>query len=417
MKCGFYEMDITPSIGSGISAGFWPTKTVSIKDHLYAHAFAASSNGKTIVIVSLDIAVVEKEDADRIRSGISEAVGISKEAVSVCAIHVHIGPIAMDLYQCYKDHAYCSFMAGRAIDAGIMAVQKMKEARIGAGACNVEDVAFNRRYRLKNGQVVMNPGLQNPEIDCAVDVADPQLQVLRVDHIDGRPMGIIANYALHCDTVRGEKAATSADYPGVIRSGLRKTYGEEIGFVFLPGTSGNVNHLDVSKPKEEQKDHFSIGKILCDEIISLCSNIETVETEQLSYVSRDFVGRTKHPTQRDCEKISDENIRREMMRVADLPETDESIEVWAARLGDYVINMVPGEPFAYFGMEIKRRSPFKYTFTCELSNTCIGYIYTKEGELQGGYEATPSTYVRMNSDVGYQIVDTSVECIEQLNVE
>lgn len=417
MKCGFYETDITPPIGSGISAGFWPAKTISIKDHLYAHAFAASADDKTVVIVSLDIAVVEKEDADRIRSGISAAVGIPAEAVSVCAIHVHTGPIAMDLYQCYKDHEYCAFMASRAIDAGIMAVQKMTEARIGAASCNVEGIAFNRRYRLKNGQVVMNPGLQNPEIDCAVDIADPQLLVLRVDHIDGRPMGIIANYALHCDTVRGEKDASSADYPGVIRAGLRSVYGEEIGFVFLPGTSGNVNHLDVTKPKEAQKDHFSIGRILCDAILSLCEEIETGEAEQLSYVSRNFVGRTKHPTQSECEKISNENIRREMMRVADLPETDENIEIWAARLGNYVINMVPGEPFAYFGMEIKRRSPFPYTFTCELSNTCIGYIYTKEGERQGGYEATPSTYVRMNGEVGYQIVDTSAACLEQLNAE
>ena len=184
--------------------------------------------------------------------------------------------------------------------------------------------------------------------------------------------------------------------------------------MFLPGTSGNVNHLDVTKPGEEQNDHLSIGRILSDAILGLMGEIQTEDIDCVSCVSTEFTGHTKRPSMEDCEKISNENIRREMMRVAGLPEEDESIEVWAARLGDHVITMVPGEPFAYFGLEMKRRSPFANTFTCELSNTCIGYIYTKEGEKQGGYEATPSTYVRMDGDTGYKIVETAVACMNKL---
>ena len=401
MKCGFYETDITPPIGSGISAGFWPTKTRSIRDTLYAHAFAAQANDRTIIILSLDIAVIEKEEADQIRKGISEATGVPVASISVCAIHVHTGPIVTDLYQCFKDKAYCPF-------------QRMADARIGAASCDVEGIAFNRRFRMKNGKVVMNPGLMNPEIDCSVDIVDPKLLVLKVDHADGTPMGILANYALHADTVRGPKDASSADFPGTIRANLRKEFGEGFGFLFLPGTSGNVNNRDVTNSAEEQNDHQSIGKILSEAIKGLLQNIETQDTDVVRCVSSECVGHMRRPTLEECEQVDNENIKREMMRVVGLPEEDVAIEVWAARLGDSVIAMMPGEPFAYFGLEVKRRSPFANTFTCELSNASIGYIYTKEGEKQGGYEALPSTYVRMDSDTGYKIVDEAVENIGRL---
>jgi len=90
------------------------------------------------------------------------------------------------------------------------------------------------------------------------------------------------------------------------------------------------------------------------------------------------------------------------------------LEVWTAKIGDVLFQMLPGEVFAYFGLETKKRSNHKYTIACELSNQNVGYIYTKEAEQQGGYEATPSTYIIMNSDAGYQIVDAAIENLGKL---
>ena len=83
-------------------------------------------------------------------------------------------------------------------------------------------------------------------------------------------------------------------------------------------------------------------------------------------------------------------------------------------IGETVINMLPGELFARFGLDVKAQGGCKYTMNGELSNVSIGYIYTKEAEKQGGYEATPSTYVRMNSDTGYTIVEGAVANMKKL---
>ena len=70
--------------------------------------------------------------------------------------------------------------------------------------------------------------------------------------------------------------------------------------------------------------------------------------------------------------------------------------------------------FAQFGLDIKQRSGFPYTMNGELSNQSLGYIYTREAQAQGGYESTPSTYVRMNSDTGYTIVEGAVSNMKKL---
>jgi len=74
-----------------------------------------------------------------------------------------------------------------------------------------------------------------------------------VDKADGTPMGIIANYALHTDTVNEKGYGYSADYPGQLRKKIRKEFGEDMAFLFLQGTSGNVNHHNVWVGRDQQK--------------------------------------------------------------------------------------------------------------------------------------------------------------------
>ena len=49
----------------------------------------------------------------------------------------------------------------------------------------------------------------------------------------------------------------------------------------------------------------------------------------------------------------------------------------------------PGELFVEWGLEMKKWSPFPYTFIAELANDSVGYIPTYEAFRRGGYETTP----------------------------
>ncbi len=63
-----------------------------------------------------------------------------------------------------------------------------------------------------------------------------------------------------------------------------------------------------------------------------------------------------------------------------------TIMLQAIRIGELAIATSPFETFAETGLEIKRRSPFKPTFTIELANGCYGYLPTPEQHRLGGYE-------------------------------
>ena len=153
LKCGFYEMDITPNLGENIPGGFRARPAQTIHDKLYAKAFAVQGNGDPIVIVVLDALMLDKQYADSIRQGIADAIGTTSANVSVGAVHIHSGGPVVSLYDSVRDDAYCEFMVKRAITAGIMAYRHMEDARIGVASKNVEGIAFNRRFLMKNGKV------------------------------------------------------------------------------------------------------------------------------------------------------------------------------------------------------------------------------------------------------------------------
>ena len=414
LKCGFYEMDITNFMGNDVPGGFKRSVQNTILDPLYAHAFVLQGDKEPIAIISLDAIVVEKCDSDAIRVGISKATEIPFANISVAAVHIHSGGPVADLYDNHKDKEYCAFMVRRAIDAGIMAYQNMEDAKIGFASKTVEGLAFSRRFIMKDGFARMNPGFLNPDIVEQADVADQEFVVVRVDRADGTPMGILTNFGLHLCTV-GKSSVCSADYPGQICMRLREHYGNKLGYLSLTGCCGNVNHYDYTKPyKGAAWNYKAIGDILAKEAIAMIDGIQTEDIAKVSCISKEVVCRTRRPAKEDCLKAQTNDIMTEMMRAMRLPDEEISVEVWTAFIGDNAIHMLPGEMFARFGLDLKAKSKTKHTIVAELCNADIGYIYTKEAEVQGGYEASPSTYVRMNSDTGYQIVDAAVENMERL---
>ena len=415
LRCGFYEADITPGIGSDRPGSFRCRPITEICEKLYAHAFAMQADGEPLIMISMDAIMLEQCDVDRIREGISLHTGIPADNICVFAIHLHTaGPVADSYGEIKREEPYCSYMVAHAVDAGIMAWQNMAEARIGFARCEVEGLAFNRRYLMKDGTVKMNPGELNPDIVRGVDVTDPQLSVLRVDHADGTPMGMLVNFSLHPDTVKLGSGAVSADYPGEIKRCLRAGYGAELGYVYMTGACGNVNHVDVTKPREERLSHVEIGQILAKKVIGLADQIETKTVDTVRFARTKTTCCTRRPTQEECARVKEEHIRQEMIKASVLPQEQRELEVWSVQLGETVIHVLPGEVFTGFGLDIKAGSRFEQTIVCELGHCNIGYIYTREAAQQGGYEATPTTYIIMNEDTGYRLVEAALENEQKL---
>ena len=75
---------------------------------------------------------------------------------------------------------------------------------------------------------------------------------------------------------------------------------------------------------------------------------------------------------------------------------------------------VPAEYFTALGQEIKRRSPYRYTYVAELANDWIGYLPDKKAFDLGGYQTWTGLHSFADRDTGERMVDVAVAMLEEL---
>ena len=83
----------------------------------------------------------------------------------------------------------------------------------------------------------------------------------------------------------------------------------------------------------------------------------------------------------------------------------------ALRIGDLGICAVPCEVFVEIGLELRKKSPLKQTFTIELANGYNGYLPTPDQHKLGGYETWRARSSYLEPDASPKIVRTLGELL------
>lgn len=432
LKCGMAEVLITPPLGSSIPGRFEDRRSSGVKDHLFARAWVVESDGAAAAVVSLDCCDLTRELVSGIRERIREETGIPAQRIMVSATHTHTGPPIGGTTFYGRNEEYETWLAEQAAAAAIRAYRQRGEARIGFGSGREADIAFNRRFFMKDGSVQTNPGIGNPGIVRPAGPIDPEVLVIRIDDAQGKPIGVVVNYACHTDTVGGTEY--SADYPGELSRRLKQELGEDAVVIFLMGTSGNINHADAMNGQDSDYDpsnayYRRMGRILAWEVLRVREKIKTSAGIKLDARQSFLFTRYREPSEEDVRNarrvLADSssslmkvNFAKELLAAAQMDASSPvETELQAIVLGDLAIVGVPGELFVEFGLELKAKSPYPFTLVNELCNGSTGgYICTREAYLQGGYEPIITSSSRHDEDTGELIVQHSLQMLQEIGI-
>jgi hypothetical protein len=101
------------------------------------------------------------------------------------------------------------------------------------------------------------------------------------------------------------------------------------------------------------------------------------------------------------------------------PNQGEERKMWlqVMRIGDVYLAAVPAEFFTVLGLEIKRRSPYRYTFVCGLSNDYVGYTPSREGFKNGGYQTWTGLHSFSEIGTGEMMVEECLQMLEEIGGE
>lgn len=451
MKAGFAERDITPEAGMERPGGYGKAyHQGEVHDPCKVRAAMFDDGESQVALVGLDTLVVPTPWVAMVREEIHAACGLRPDAVLISASHSHsAGPLGMilpgdfdhasafvqhlayDLSSC-ADQRYLDHTRRLVVAAVKEAYDGRVDARCGVGSGHEDKVAFNRRFRMKNGLTYTHPGKNNPDIVEPAGPVDPEVGVIGVWDAGGRFLGCIVNYACHGTTGPG---ATSADWICYLEQTIRGAMGPDAMVVFLNGACGDVTQVDnlspyVGRDFGERSARLVGGRVGAEalKVLFIMAPGELVPvsaaTKVLSIPRRrpnpERLRRAMEIAQTDPSQAepTEWTFAKETVLLDALlaREPVAKVEVQAVQVGPAVFLTNPAEFFCQYGLDLKARSPFPFTFPVELANGCVGYVPTEEAmnEHGGGYETRLTAYSNLEVGAGAKIVEALLELAREM---
>lgn len=450
-RVGAFAQDVTPEkFPISMNGGMQDRMAKKAHDPLHARCLVLDDGATKIAIVVVDSCAIPREIFDDAKQQAQKLTGIRTDHMLMSATHSHSVPTATAVFQSEPDAEYAKFLAGRVAKGIKHAADNLTPAKIGWGVGRDESQVFNRRWRLKEGRpgrnpfglvdrALMNPGYKNPDVSEQAGPVDPDISLLSAQSPEGRPLAVLANYSLHYVGGTGPDEL-SADYFAVFAERLEQLLRAErkadeklppfLG-IMSNGTSGDVNNVNYAAdapPKSEPYEKMRlVANSVAQESIAAYVKIPHDEWAQLKMAEREIELGVRKPTAADIAKAKEllaktiepvlktmpEVYARETLKMAEYPATVK-IKLQAIRIGNLGIVAIPCEVFAEIGLELKRRSPLKPTFTIELANGYNGYLPTPAQHALGGYETwrARSSYLELHASD--KIRDTLLQLLAEV---
>ena len=453
LSAGFAVVDITPPLGMRRANSYYELFAEEVHDPLHVRAafFADGTgddgtDGRALLLVC-DLTSLSRTIADRVRAEVGRTLDVPDSAIVVAATHthgavLHDGPFR-DLFhqRAVEAHGYDpaepldfdDFIVARCLKAAREAAANAAPVTLSATETTVLDTTFNRRFHMRDGTVRFNPGYRNPDILRPAGPVDEVLTAIWTTPADGEtPAGALTSWPMHTAVFTGDRLG--ADFPGVMHSELRDEFGENFGFLHGQGTSGNTNHIDVSREGlgMDSADYSRVvGERLAAALIDAVPDAEPVPAAEIAAAKRTVRLPIRDFSEADLKRAEERTSRlgtsavppflelvdaysvQLRQRLRDRYGDADPAEVRVVRLGgNAAVVALPYEVFVELGLDIKARSPFAHTLIVTLDGSVDAYVPDRRAYPQGAYEVVNSPF---EPGAGEALADAAVDLLNGLH--
>ena len=437
MKCGFFELDITPALGSIIPGDFGARYAEEILDPLYTRAFVVKNENMGLAVASVDACGITLDITDRIRDRVSQMIPLRPEHIMVVATHAHgAGPTLNWGEEIVTDEHYLRTLVEKTADAIVSAWKKAEESEMLIGKEMLYDISFIRVYQLKDGSLKTNPPRDNPSaiIEKPCSEIDPEVLVLAVKQND-EFVGAVINFATHPATIATKQI--TGDYISILSDEMKKIYGPKFVSVFINGACGNINHInpfDKSTYEDNYKAYRNVGKKIAEKASLAMQNASLIKDDTLSagysFVNVKFRKPSKEmllAAKKLFDDLGDNLVEsvpgpdsyidtffalQTFLLQAD-KRTERKIDLQLFRIADCYIFGNPCQIFVEFGRKIKEACD-GYCFVSAFANDYCGYVPTPECMREGVYEARLAPTSALEPAAGDKVADKLIEMYNEL---
>jgi len=442
LQTGFARVNITPMMGIQLSGYFFERPTDGVLDDIEINALALACGENKAVILTVDNEGIARDITTDFRQCISEETGLKMESIYIHATHSHTAPILKKDSEVEIEKEYYNFVRRKIVDVTRFALEDLKPTKMGWGIGKAPNISFVRRYRMKDGSVQTNPGIDNPDIAEPLGKVDDNVYVLRFDR-KGADSLVLVNFANHPDSVGGSKV--SADWPGFTRKIIEKTI-DGTKCIVLNGAQGDINHVNVHPTGGYMNDlridfdgprgykHCEyLARVVVGGVLQAYDKVRYVDVDTLKYKQRTIQVASNMPQPEElpeAHRIDDlhnagrddelgysgmmlTTVVAEAWRMVSLEHGPVSYEMdlSAIAIGDIAFVGIPGEPFAGIGYGLREADGWDLVLATCITNGKHGYFPMKDAYDEGGYESRSSFF---KAGVAEHIIDEGKALLEEL---
>jgi hypothetical protein len=418
LRVGAAAAELQADDSMAIGGGIGPGKVQGQEGKLRAVAVVLDKPGSgKLAIVACDVLMMARDQLDPVVAEIGATVKIPASNVLINATHTHHAPTTATVHDYERDEVFC-----KRVQRGI--VKAVKDAHANLGSENVRfsfwlgeesSVGQNSRLLLEDGAISWG----GPCEDAVRPTGpfDPELPVLAFHDPSNRLKALIFNHSTH--TIGARTPRRSPGFYGLAAQELEEQLG---GIVcFLEGASGSTHNLTLGA------DEMIIR--IKSAVLEALSKVQPRPVKMLKAIKRSFSYKVRTFDEAKEDAAVSSYCKKRMGQHADYvikvfrkqrkvlsPQQGQRRSTWlqVMLIGDVAIVGVPGEMFTSLGQEIKRRSPFRYTYVAELANDWIGYVADLRAFELGGYQTWAGLHCFADPSTGQVIVDEAVTMLQEL---